>query len=49
MNQMVMDQPKIAKVGEEAPDFILNDTEGKPWRLSEKRGQVVALLFLSAR
>ena len=45
MNQMVMDQPKIAKVGEEAPDFMLNDTEGQPWRLSDKRGQVVALLF----
>lgn len=45
MNQMVMDQPRIAKVGEEAPDFILNDTEGHPWRLSDNRGQVVALLF----
>ncbi len=45
MNQMVIDQSRIAKVGKEAPDFILNDTEGEPWRLSDKRGQVVALLF----
>lgn len=45
MNQLVFDQPIFARVGEEAPDFILQDTEGKPWRLSEKRGQVVALLF----
>jgi peroxiredoxin Q/BCP len=45
MDKMVMDHIRLAKVGEEAPDFILNDTEGKPWCLSEKRGQVVALLF----
>jgi len=45
MDQMVMDRIRLAKVGEEAPDFIVDDTEGKPWRLSEKRGQVVALLF----
>ncbi len=45
MNQLVINQQKMAKVGELAPDFILNNTSGEPWRLSERRGQVVALLF----
>jgi peroxiredoxin Q/BCP len=28
-----------------APDFSLQDGDGKVWRLSEQRGKVVALLF----
>ena len=32
-------------VGSEAPDFILPTEQGKKWRLSEKRGKVVTLLF----
>lgn len=32
-------------VGSTAPDFVLNDGEGHPWRLSDQRGKVVALLF----
>jgi peroxiredoxin len=28
-----------------APDFTLNDREGKPWRLSEHRGKVVVMNF----
>ena len=32
-------------VGALAPDFTLQDGEGKEWRLSDKRGQTVVLLF----
>jgi peroxiredoxin Q/BCP len=32
-------------VGEVAPDFALQDGEGKTWRLSEHRGETVVLLF----
>lgn len=33
------------RVGDLAPDFTLCDPDGATWRLSERRGQVVALLF----
>ena len=33
------------KVNEPAPDFSLPDGDGKQWRLSDHRGQVVVLLF----
>jgi peroxiredoxin Q/BCP len=39
------DQSKTATVGERAPDFALRDGEGHEWKLSEKRGRVVVLLF----
>jgi peroxiredoxin Q/BCP len=32
-------------VGESAPDFALSDGDGREWRLSERRGRVVVLLF----
>lgn len=32
-------------VGTTAPDFSLPDTTGNEWRLSDKRGKVVVLLF----
>jgi thioredoxin-dependent peroxiredoxin len=32
-------------VGERAPDFALQDAEGRTWRLSEHRGETVVLLF----
>lgn len=31
--------------GAVAPDFTLKDGEGKDWRLSDRRGRVVVLLF----
>lgn len=34
-----------ANVGAPAPDFTLKDGEGKEWRLSDRRGKVVVLLF----
>lgn len=44
-----MDRASMAdhsvKIGELAPDFELVNTDGKPWRLSEQRGNVVALLL----
>jgi len=33
------------KIGSAAPDFILPDGEGKEWRLSDRRGKTVVLLF----
>ncbi|HEX6046010.1 MAG TPA: peroxiredoxin [Pyrinomonadaceae bacterium] len=33
------------KTNEPAPDFTLPDGDGKQWRLSDHRGQVVVLLF----
>ena len=32
-------------VGEPAPDFVLNTTDGNSWRLSEQVGKVTVLLF----
>ena len=32
-------------VGSTAPDFELKDSDGLTWRLSDKRGKVVALIF----
>lgn len=32
-------------MGESAPDFALRDGDGREWRLSERRGRVVVLLF----
>jgi peroxiredoxin Q/BCP len=34
-----------ARVGDDAPDFTLKDAHGHEWRLSDKRGSVVVLLF----
>lgn len=40
-----MSWPIGIHVDEQAPDFILKDEEGRDWRLADKRGQVVVLLF----
>jgi thioredoxin-dependent peroxiredoxin len=40
-----MSWPAGIRVDEQAPDFTLKDQRGEDWRLSEKRGQVVVLLF----
>ncbi len=34
-----------ARVGDLAPDFALRDATGNEWRLSDRRGQTVVLLF----
>jgi peroxiredoxin Q/BCP len=39
------EQTNTARVGGLAPDFTLQDAEGNRWRLSDKRGQAVVLLF----
>lgn len=36
------------KVGDKAPDFTLRTTTGKPFKLSEHRGQTVVLAFFPA-
>lgn len=33
------------KVGDDAPDFTLKDSDGNDWTLSKKRGKTVVLLF----
>ena len=33
------------KIGENAPDFTLKDADGNDWKLSEKKGKTVVLLF----
>jgi cytochrome c biogenesis protein CcmG/thiol:disulfide interchange protein DsbE len=35
----------VAEVGKPAPDFILQDTSGKTWKLSDLKGQVVFINF----
>jgi len=36
------------KIGDDAPDFTLKDGNGKDWKLSERRGKTVVLLFYPA-
>lgn len=36
------------KIGDDAPDFTLQDGDGKDWKLSERRGKTVVLLFYPA-
>jgi len=33
------------RIGENAPDFTLKDGDGNDWKLSERRGKTVVLLF----
>ncbi|MFN2454683.1 MAG: peroxiredoxin family protein [Pyrinomonadaceae bacterium] len=42
------DPANAISVGSPAPDFVLQNERGEAWQLSEKRGEVVALLFYSA-
>ncbi|MBU0480711.1 MAG: TlpA family protein disulfide reductase [Proteobacteria bacterium] len=37
--------PKVATVGQPAPDFTLVDLQGKTWTLSQLKGQVVFVNF----
>lgn len=39
---------KVVKIGEDVPDFQLQDTEGVTYRLSDYRGKVVMIHFWSA-
>ena len=36
------------KIGENAPDFMLQDSDGNDWKLSEQKGKTVVLLFYPA-
>ncbi len=40
-----MSWPIGTQVDQQAPDFTMKDERGEEWRLSEKRGQVVVMLF----
>ncbi len=33
------------KIGENAPDFTLKESDGNDWKLSERKGKTVVLLF----
>jgi peroxiredoxin Q/BCP len=37
--------PSKPREGQTAPDFVLPDSAGAEWRLSDQRGKVVVLLF----
>lgn len=39
------DESAPLKIGEKAPDFILETEKGEKWRLSDQFGKVTALLF----
>ncbi len=41
-------ETRTIALGQKAPDFILSNESGDPWRLSEKQGQVRVLLFYPA-
>lgn len=43
--KLTKEENKVVKVGEEVPDFILTDLDGKEHRLSDYRGQGVFLNF----
>ncbi len=40
-----MAESTAVQVGQPAPDFTLPDGDGRQWRLSDRRGRVVVLLF----
>ena len=42
-------KPKTLEVGEEVPDFTMTDQDGKSFKLSDLRGNVVALTFVYTR
>ncbi|NTV13499.1 MAG: TlpA family protein disulfide reductase [Desulfobulbaceae bacterium] len=37
--------PAVRTIGKPAPDFVLQDTRGRAWRLSELKGKVVFVNF----
>lgn len=41
----VDNEPKLLDIGDEAPDFILQDEEGNSYKLSSFRGRRVILSF----
>lgn len=43
-----MRQGRDMENGENAPDFMLKDGEGKDWKLSEQKGKTVVMLFYPA-
>jgi hypothetical protein len=40
--------PIAAVIGQPAPDFVLQDLDGRPFRLGEQRGRILVLSFWSA-
>jgi peroxiredoxin len=38
----------VVKTGDQAPDFVINETGGKSYRLSDLRGKVVMLQFTAS-
>jgi protein SCO1/2 len=43
------EQPKLLEKGDLVPDFLMTTQEGKPQKLSDLRGNVVALTFIYTR
>jgi protein SCO1/2 len=45
----VRQQPRVLEKGDQVPDFAMTTQEGKPLKLSDLRGSVVALTFIYTR
>ena len=47
-DKKVYDNGYIVKVGDQAPDFLINEAGGRSYRLSDLRGKVVMLQFTAS-
>jgi protein SCO1 len=46
---LLREKPALLQVGEPVPDFVMTGQDGKPFKLSELRGKVIALTFIYTR
>ncbi|PLX24090.1 MAG: redoxin [Salinivirgaceae bacterium] len=48
ISQQVYEHQYLVKIGDEAPDFTINEVSGKSYKLSDLRGNVVMLQFTAS-